>query len=86
MKWSVTLFNGEGVLDTAEFDDQKEAMLWAVRREESIYNLVMEREGEAGQTVRYQMPVMDGVISCEVAYMNWKRITDIEKFCEEYPL
>lgn len=86
MKWNITLFNGQGVLDTAEFDDQKEALKWAVDREESIYNLVMERKNEVGQTIRYQMPVMDGVISCEVAYMNWVRITDIDKFCEEYTL
>jgi len=86
MKWNVTLFNGQCTLDTAEFDDQKEALKWAVAREEPIYNIAMERTNEAGQLIRYLMPVMDKVISCEVAYMNWIRITDIDKFCEEYTL
>lgn len=86
MKWNVTLFNGQCTLDTAEFDDQKEALKWAVDREEPIYNIAMERKNEAGQLIRYLMPVMDKVISCEVAYMNWMRITDIDKFCEEYTL
>ena len=86
MKWNVTLFNGRCTLDTAEFDDQKEALKWAVDREEPIYNIAMERKNEAGELIRYLMPVMDKVISCEVAYMNWMRITDIDKFCEEYTL
>ena len=86
MKWNVTLFNGQRTLDTAEFDDQKEALKWAASYAEPIYNIAMERKDEAGQMIRYLMPVMDGVISCEVAYMNWVRITDIDEFCEKYTL